>query len=72
MVDGANETRGDSYFPAPGYDNQHSYGKEYKTGATVHLPVDKRYGGLVQAPLDAQGRRTACRATPGTTATPSW
>ena len=55
-IDGANETRGDSYFPAPGYDNQHSYGKEYKTGATVHLPVDKRYGGLVQAPLDAQGR----------------
>ena len=47
------ETRPDAFPAAPG---QHSHTHKYKTDQTIILPIDVRYGGVVTAGPDAQGR----------------
>ena len=47
------ETRPDAFPAAPG---QHSHTHKYKSDQSIILPIDVRYGGVVTAGPDAQGR----------------
>ena len=52
-IDDANETRPNAF---PSFSGQHSGVFECSGDSVIELPIDVRYGGLVQAPVDSQGR----------------
>ena len=52
-IDDANETRPNAF---PSFSGQHSGVFECSGNSVIELPIDVRYGGLVQAPVDSQGR----------------
>ena len=52
-IDDANETRPNAF---PSFSGQHSGVFECSGDSVIELPTDVRYGGLVQAPVDSQGR----------------
>lgn len=57
-IDGANETRPNAF---PSFSGQNMGTFRIDADSTVNLPIDVRYGGLVEAPVDGDGRSYVLR-----------